>query len=93
MRTLLERYVAAVNGNYVVALLREVFAEPYIQHGGIKGSRNIFPDLVKSKNSSEAPLISIVELLHGGGLDARSLSGRSSQAGLSGSTRQRQLAS
>jgi hypothetical protein len=50
---LLERYVAAVNGNDV-ALLREVFAEPYIQHGGIKGSRNIFPALVKSKNVGSA---------------------------------------
>lgn len=42
--TLLERYVAAVNGNDD-ALRREIFAEPYIQHGGIKGLRNIFPDL------------------------------------------------
>jgi predicted ester cyclase len=41
---LLERYVAAVNGNDA-ALLRQVLAEPYIQHGGIKGLRNIFPDL------------------------------------------------
>jgi predicted ester cyclase len=42
--TLLERYVAAVNGNDAAAL-REIFAEPYLQHGGIKGLRNIFPDL------------------------------------------------
>jgi predicted ester cyclase len=42
--TLLERYVAAVNGNDA-ALRRQVFAEPYIQHGGIKGLRDIFPDL------------------------------------------------
>jgi predicted ester cyclase len=41
---LFERYVAAVNGNDAGAL-RELFAEPYIQHGGIKGFRNIFPDL------------------------------------------------
>jgi predicted ester cyclase len=41
---LLERYAAAVNGNDA-ALLREVFAEPYLQHGGIKGLRNVFPDL------------------------------------------------
>ena len=39
-----ERYVAAVNGNDAAAL-REIFAEPYIQHGGIKGLRDIFPDL------------------------------------------------
>jgi predicted ester cyclase len=42
--TLLERYVVAVNGNDAAAL-REIFTEPYIQHGGIKGLRNIFPDL------------------------------------------------
>jgi len=41
---LLERYIAAVNGNDD-ALRRQVFAEPYIQHGGIKGLRDIFPDL------------------------------------------------
>jgi predicted ester cyclase len=41
---LFERYVAAVNDNDD-ALRRQVFAEPYIQHGGIKGLRNIFPDL------------------------------------------------
>lgn len=41
---LLERYVAAVNGNDT-ALRRDIFAEPYIQHGGIKGFRTIFPDL------------------------------------------------
>jgi predicted ester cyclase len=41
---LLERYAAAVNGNDA-ALLREVFAETYLQHGGIKGLRNVFPDL------------------------------------------------
>ena len=42
--TLLERYVAAVNDNDA-ALRRQIFAEPYIQHGGIKGLRDIFPDL------------------------------------------------
>jgi predicted ester cyclase len=41
---LLERYVAAVNGNDT-ALRRDIFAEPYIQHGGIKGFRTIFSDL------------------------------------------------
>ena len=41
---LFERYVAAVNDNDD-SLRRQVFAEPYIQHGGIKGLRNIFPDL------------------------------------------------
>src|SRR6266704_921332 len=41
---LLERYVAAVNDNDT-APLRQVFAEPYIQRGGIKGLRDIFPDL------------------------------------------------
>jgi predicted ester cyclase len=41
---LFERYVAAVNDNDD-ALRRQVFAEPYIQHGGIKGLRDIFPDL------------------------------------------------
>jgi predicted ester cyclase len=41
---LLERYVAAVNGNDA-ALRRQVFAEPYIQHGGIKALRDIFPDI------------------------------------------------
>ena len=41
---ILERYVAAVNGDDP-ALRREVFTEPYIQHGGIKGLRNIFPDI------------------------------------------------
>jgi predicted ester cyclase len=41
---LLERYIAAVNDNDG-ALRRQVFAEPYIQHGGIKGLRAIFPDL------------------------------------------------
>jgi len=33
-----------VNGNDAAAL-REIFAEPYIQHGGIKGLRNIFQDV------------------------------------------------
>jgi predicted ester cyclase len=41
---LFERYVAAVNDNDA-ALRRQVFAEPYIQHGGIKGLRSIFPDI------------------------------------------------
>jgi predicted ester cyclase len=40
----LERYVAAVNGTDAAAR-RDIFAEPYIQHGGIKGLRNIFPDI------------------------------------------------
>ena len=39
-----DRYVAAVNSNDA-ALRCEIFAEPYIQHGGIKGLRDIFPDL------------------------------------------------
>lgn len=41
---LLERYVAAVNGGDNT-LLRQLLADPYIQHGGIKGLRNIFPDI------------------------------------------------
>jgi predicted ester cyclase len=40
----LERYVAAVNGTDD-ALRRAIFAEPYIQHGGLKGLREIFPDI------------------------------------------------
>ena len=41
---LFERYIAAVNGTDSAAR-REIFAEPYIQHGGIKGLRDIFPDI------------------------------------------------
>jgi SnoaL-like polyketide cyclase len=41
---LLARYIAAVNGTDSAAR-REIFAEPYIQHGGIKGLRDIFPDI------------------------------------------------
>src|SRR5258708_2590548 len=39
---LLERYVIAVNSNNA-ALRREVFAEPYLQHGAITGLRTDFP--------------------------------------------------
>ena len=41
---LLERYVAAVNGSDPAAR-RDIFAEPYIQHGGIKGLRDVFSDI------------------------------------------------
>ncbi len=40
---LLDRYVAAVNAGDIAAL-QALFAKPYAQHGGLKGSREAFPD-------------------------------------------------
>jgi predicted ester cyclase len=41
---LLDRYVAAVNAGDTAAL-QALFAKPYMQHGGLKGGREAFPDL------------------------------------------------
>jgi hypothetical protein len=42
---LFDRYVAAVNAGDT-ATLQALFAQPYIQHGGLKGgTRTVFPDL------------------------------------------------
>ena len=41
---LLDRYVAAVNAGDT-AVLQTLFANPYTQHGGLKGGRDAFPDL------------------------------------------------
>jgi hypothetical protein len=41
---LFDRYVAAVNSADGPGP-RGLFADPYIQHGGIKGLRDIFPDI------------------------------------------------
>jgi predicted SnoaL-like aldol condensation-catalyzing enzyme len=42
---LFDRYVAAVNAGDTAAL-QGLFAQPYIQHGGLKGgTRTVFPDL------------------------------------------------
>jgi predicted ester cyclase len=40
---LFDRYVAAVNAGDTVAL-QALFAKPYVQHGGLKGAREAFPD-------------------------------------------------
>jgi predicted ester cyclase len=40
---LFDRYVAAVNAGDVAAL-QALFAKPYLQHGGLKGTRDAFPD-------------------------------------------------
>jgi hypothetical protein len=41
---LFDRYVTAVN-SADGAGARGLFADPYVQHGGIKGLRDIFPDI------------------------------------------------
>jgi predicted ester cyclase len=40
---LFDRYVAAVNAGDIAAL-QALFAKPYVQHGGLKGAREAFPD-------------------------------------------------
>jgi predicted ester cyclase len=40
---LFDRYVAAVNAGDLAAL-QALFAKPYVQHGGLKGTREAFPD-------------------------------------------------
>jgi len=41
---LLDRYVAAVNAGDGAAL-QALLTKPYVQHGGLKGAREAFPDL------------------------------------------------